>query len=316
MCLVGSYVEMIFNREKLTNDASDRNVKGASGPAVNAFTVDLEDWYQGIELPLERWPTCAPRLDIGLTRVLDLLEKHGVRATFFVLGWIAERHPLLVKEVARRGHELGSHGNSHDKVYHLGPDTFRKDIRITRDRLQDIIGRPVVTHRSPFFSITSENLWALDVLAEEGFTIDCSISPIKTWRYGIRSCPDEIFRIGDTGMMEFPVSSFNILNKRWAIGGAYFRILPYWFTQNAFRKRVAAKKYTMFYLHPWECDPDHPRVPMEGKARLTHYARLNKTVPYLDRLLQGFNFDSVSAVVTQYAANHHVRNLTPDMLKD
>jgi hypothetical protein len=174
----------------------------------------------------------------------------------------------------------------------------------------------VAAHRSPFFSITSENLWALDILSEEGFTIDCSISPIKTWRYGIRSCPDEIFRIETADLMEFPVSSFNILSRRWAIGGAYFRILPYWFTQKAFRKRVAKGKATMFYLHPWECDPDHPRVPMERKARLTHYARLNKTLPYLDRLLNDFNFDSVSAVVAHYTAHHHVRNLTTDMLKD
>ena len=116
--------------------ASHTNPKDASGPARNAFTVDLEDWYQGIELPLQRWLTCAPRLEIGLTRVLDLLEKYQVTATFFVLGWIAERHPLLIKEVARRGHEIGSHGNSHDKVYHLEPEAFRRDIRITRDLIR------------------------------------------------------------------------------------------------------------------------------------------------------------------------------------
>ena len=146
--------------------------------------------------------------------------------------------------------------------------------------------------------------------------MDCSISPIKTWRYGIRSCPDEIFRVASSGITEFPVSSFSILNKRWAIGGAYFRILPYWFTKNAFRKRLAAGKTTMFYLHPWECDPDHPRVAMERKAKLTHYARLSKTAPYVDMLLRDFRFDTVSRVVRDYTANHDLRSLTTDMLED
>lgn len=283
---------------------------------VNAFSVDLEDWYQGIEVPLDQWHRYPARLEIGLTRILDLLDRHRVRATFFTLGWIAERHPDLIREVARRGHEMGSHGNAHEKVYHLSPEAFRSDVRSTRRRIEDITGHPVAAHRSPFFSITSRNLWALTILAEEGFTIDCSISPIKTWRYGIRSCPDEIYYIEDAGITEFPVSSFQILNRRWAIGGAYFRLLPYLFTRNAFRKRNASGRATMFYLHPWECDPDHPVVPMERKAKLTHYARLNKTVPCVDRLLQTFAFDTVSNVVKRYTADHELRRLTTDLLAD
>ena len=290
--------------------------KQASGRVLNAFSVDLEDWYQGIELPFDQWHRHPPRLEIGLMRILDLLDEHRVRSTFFTLGWIAQRHPDLIREVARRGHELGSHGSTHEKVYHLSPDAFREDIRSTRDRIQDITGRPLAAHRSPFFSITPRNLWALGILAEEGFTIDCSISPIKTWRYGIRSCPDEIYYVEDAGITEFPVSSFFILNRRWAIGGAYFRILPYWVTARAFRKRAAAGKPTMFYLHPWECDPAHPRVPMERKAKLTHYARLSKTAPYLNRLLKNVAFDTVSNVVEHYKARHAIRRLTTDLLTD
>lgn len=283
---------------------------------INVFTVDMEDWYQGIELPYDRWEEYPSRIEIGLYRLLDLLEKYGVHATFFVLGWIAKRFPELVKDVANRGHELGSHGFSHEKAYDLSPEAFRQDIRTTQSLLQDLSGCPVVTHRSPFFSITSKNLWALEILSEEGFAIDCSVSPIKTWRYGISTCPDEVFDVTDSGITEFPVSTFSILNKKWAIGGAYFRILPYFFTRKAFVKRQAEGKCTMFYVHPWEYDPEHPDAPMERKARLTHYARLQKTYPYTERLLQHFQFDTVSRVVEDYAANNSIKNITTDLLKD
>ena len=283
---------------------------------LNAFTVDLEDWYQGIELPAETWKEHASRLEIGLHRILGLLDKQGVRATFFVLGWIAKQYPALVKQVAMSGHELGSHGLFHEKVYNLSPEAFRQDVRTTRALLQELSGQPVVVHRSPFFSITSKNLWALKILSEEGFTIDCSISPLKTWRYGISRCPDGIYNITDTGIVEFPVSTFNILNRKWAIGGAYFRILPYRFTRKAFSRRLAAGKCTMFYVHPWEYDVDHPNVPMEWKAKLTHYARLHKTYPYTKRLLRDFEFDTVSRVVEHYAATHNIQNITTDLLKD
>ena len=283
---------------------------------LNAFTVDLEDWYQGIELPSESWKDYSPRIEIGLYRILELLDKNSVQATFFVLGWIAEQYPGLIKEVANRGHELGSHGRFHEKAYDLSPEVFRHDVRNTRTLLQELSGQPVVTHRSPFFSITSDNLWTLKILSEEGFTIDCSISPLKTWRYGINKCPDDIYNISDSQITEFPVSTFNILNRKWAIGGAYFRILPYRFTRKAFLKRQAEGKCTMFYVHPWEYDADHPSAPMEWKAKLTHYARLHKTYPYTKRLLQDFEFDTVSRVVDHYAANHNIQNITTDLLKD
>jgi polysaccharide deacetylase family protein (PEP-CTERM system associated) len=244
------------------------------------------------------------------------MDQYGVKATFFVLGWIAEQHPHLIEKIARQGHELGSHGFSHEKVYHQTPEVFRDQIRLTRNCIQEITGQPVVAHRSPFFSITSENLWALQVLAEEGYTIDCSVSPIKTWRYGIRRCPDDVFRIEDAGIIEFPVSAFEILKKRWAVGGAYFRILPYRFTQTAFQKRQAAGKPTMFYVHPWEYDPDHPKAPMEWKAKLTHYARLGKMLPYTEVLFKEFTFNTVSNAIKDYTAHYAIRRITTADLKD
>lgn len=284
--------------------------------SANAFTVDLEDWYHGIELPFEAWGRYPERLEIGLWRVLDLLDAHDVQGTFFTLGWIAEKHPAVVKEVAARGHELGSHGFSHEKVYNLTPDEFRLEVRRTKRAIEDLTGQPVVTHRSPFFTITPQSLWALDILGDEGYTIDCSISPVKTWRYGIANSPDEIYHIADRGITEFPVSTFNIFRKRWAIGGAYFRILPYPLTKRAFRRRQAQGKYTMFYIHPWEYDAEHPVAEMERKAKLTHYARLGKTHPYTNLLLRDFAFSTVSQVVANYAASHRIRSIHSALLEN
>lgn len=284
--------------------------------ALNAFTVDVEDWYQGIELPFSSWKDYPPRLEIGLKRILELLEQYHVRATFFVLGWIAKEYPALVKAIGDRGHELGSHGFSHEKFYNLSTDSLREEIRGTRQRLQDLSGQEVVVHRSPFYSITSQNLWAFKVLREEGFTVDSSVSPVKTWRYGISTCPDEIFYIEDVQIIEFPISSFKILNRKWAIGGAYFRILPYFLTQRALLNRQRKGKNTMFYVHPWEYDPEHPLAPMEWKAKVTHYARLGKTFIYTKNLLKGFRFDTVSGVVDNLVDRKGLRNVSINLLKD
>lgn len=193
---------------------------------TNAFTVDFEDWYHGIELPYSDWHKYERRIENGFYPVFDALQKHNVKATFFTLGWVAKEYPKLIKELSAAGHELGSHGYSHEKVYNLTHQQFRKEVRDSKKILEDITSTPVICYRAPFFSITSKSLWALEILAEEGYTIDCSISPIKTWRYGISNCPDEIFRIKEANLIEFPVSSFTYLRKRWAIGGAYFRLFP------------------------------------------------------------------------------------------
>lgn len=282
---------------------------------TNAFTVDFEDWYHGIELPFADWNKYERRVEKGFYPVFDSLQKHKVKGTFFTLGWVAKEYPKLIKELAAAGHELGSHGYSHEKVYNLTHQQFRKEIKETKSILEDISGQEVTTFRAPFFSITNKSLWALEILAEEGYKIDCSISPIKTWRYGIASCPDEIFRVKEANIIEFPVSTFSYLRKRWAIGGAYFRLFPYSFTRNGMKKRVAQGLHTMFYIHPWEYDPTHPKIKIERKAQFTHYTRLKKTLPATEKLLNQYHFGTVSEVVKSYEKKHGIKSIGLSVLQ-
>ena len=282
----------------------------------NSFTVDFEDWYQGIELPYSNWHEYDRRIEKGFYRVLELLGRCDSKATFFTLGWVAENYPQLVKETAAAGHELGSHGYSHEKVYNQTPEKFRHEIRQTKNIIEQLTGKEVTTHRSPFFSITSKSLWALDILAEEGYKIDCSISPIKTWRYGISTCPDSIFRITENNLIEFPVSRFSFLRRNWAVGGAYFRIFPYFFTLNGMKQRLKNNLPNMFYIHPWEYDPGHPRVKFECKAMITHYANLKKTYGNTQKLLTHLKFETVTNLVTAYEQRGKIQNVSLQVLQD
>lgn len=284
-------------------------------PAKLSFSVDLEDWYQGVELRFDDWGNHASRVEKGLMPLLDLLSEHDQRATFFTLGWIAEHHPQIVREVAARGHELASHGYSHEKAYDLTPQQFRKEVRKTKQLIEDLSGEPCVAYRAPFFSITAQSLWALAILAEEGYTIDCSISPVKTWRYGISTCPDHVFYVPEVGITEFPVSSFRAARRDWSVGGAYFRLLPYVMTRRGIRQRIGAQKETMFYIHPWEYDPTHPRIDMERKAKLTHYARLATTAPCTRRLLDDFSFSTVSEHVGSLATGGPLPHVSTSLLQ-
>ncbi|MDP6909685.1 MAG: DUF3473 domain-containing protein, partial [Flavobacteriales bacterium] len=218
--------------------------------------------------------------------------------------------------IADSGHEIASHGYSHEKVYDLSKKEFREEISRTKKVLEDISGAEVTSYRAPFFSVTAKSLWALDILKEEGYTIDCSISPVKTWRYGISTTPDEIFTIKENGLTIFPVSTFKLLTKNLGIGGAYFRLFPYSFTSNGLKRRTREGKVNMFYIHPWEYDPYHPVVDMERKAKITHYTRLSKTIPFTDKLLGQFDFDTVSNVVKAYGEQREVREYSLEILKD
>ncbi|MCF8463602.1 MAG: polysaccharide deacetylase family protein [Flavobacteriales bacterium] len=283
---------------------------------MNAFSVDLEDWYQGIELPFSSWNQHTDRIRKGVDPLLELLDKHNTKGTFFTLGWIGEKYPELIKQITDAGHEMASHGYSHEKVYDLTPEAFREEISKTKKILEDISGTEVTAFRAPFFSVTNKSLWALDILKDEGYSIDCSISPVKTWRYGISTTPDEIFTIKENGLTEFPVSTFKLLTKNLGIGGAYFRLFPYMLTSNGLKQRTKEGKVNMFYIHPWEYDQHHPVVEMERKAKITHYTRLSKTIPFTDKLLGQFKFDTVSNVVKKYKAEREINEYSIEILKD
>lgn len=275
------------------------------------FSIDVEDWYHGIELPRCRWAGQERRISLGVEAILGLLERHETRGTFFTLGWIAEHHPEVVRRIAEAGHELASHGYSHQKVYDLGPGEFRSEVRRTKQLLEDIGGRPVRAHRSPFFSITPSSLWALEILKDEGYEYDCSISPVKTWRYGIAGSPSYAYRISELGLVEFPVSTITVLSKKLGLGGAYFRILPSVVTERGLDRSLSEHRQAIFYAHPWEYDPAHPRIGgLDPRARLTHYFNLGSTYPKTERLLARYRFKTLDQAIRDLQADNAIPDIS------
>lgn len=262
----------------------------------HVFSIDVEDWYQGIEIPMDQWDAFESRIEQSTGRVLDLMTAYDVGATCFVLGKVAEEHPDLVRRIHRAGHEIATHGYSHEKVYNLTPDRFRRELRRSIDLLQGITGEPVLGHRAPYFTVTEESLWALDILAEEGIRYDSSIHPVFNWRYGIPEAdrtPSIVSTPAGRRMLEVPVSTFPLPNINVPVGGgAYLRIYPYWF-QRALLKRLERRGESLgIYVHPWEVDPEHPRVDLPFRVRATHYFNLKSTIAKLERLFQDFTFQS------------------------
>ena len=267
---------------------------------LNALTVDFEDWYQGLEIPHTRWDGYADRIAAPARRLVELFADAGVRATFFVLGATAERHPELVRELAAGGHEVATHGWSHTFVYQLSPETFRAELQRSLALLSSLTGRPVLGHRAPFFSITRASLWALELLAEAGVRYDSSIYPVWNYRYGIAGAPRWPYTIGEgtAALREFPITTWRVLGRNLPVaGGAYFRIYPYALTRHAFRAINAEGRPVAFYIHPWELDPDQPRIPLPRRIAATHYANLRATEPRLRRLLREFQFAPMSEVL-------------------
>ena len=249
---------------------------------------------------MDRWAGFEDRMELAGRRILELLGAAGARATFFVLGVVAERHPHLVREIATRGHEVATHGHSHTLVYKQSADVFREELRRSIGVLEDLVQTPVIGHRAPFFSITSDSLWALEVLAEEGIRYDSSIFPTRNPRYGIADAPRWPYRVDtDAGeLLEFPITTWQVRGRRVPVaGGAYFRIWPYAVTSRAFRDINRDGRPVVFYLHPWEVDPDHPRIELPARIRLTHYVNLKATAPRLERLLQDFAFAPMQEVL-------------------
>lgn len=266
----------------------------------HAFTVDLEDWYHGIPIAASQKATAERRLHLGTDLLLERLARRGHRATFFALSLVAKEHPQILRKIVGAGHDVGSHGLSHDLIYEMSPERFRDETRRSIRDLEDCIGRKVQSYRAAYFSITKRSLWALDILVEEGIRFDSSIFPVKNWRYGIPEYTRRptVVQTSAGPLLEFPISTRRIFGRNLPMtGGAYFRLYPYALTRANIRAAEREGMPIVFYLHPWELDPDHPFVTFKRKAMVTHYANLRSTRPKLERLCDEFEFTTLGEVL-------------------
>jgi polysaccharide deacetylase family protein (PEP-CTERM system associated) len=268
------------------------------------MTVDVEDYFHAsaFDRVVSRpsWSTQDSRVVQNTERLLECFDRAGIHATFFVLGWVAERFPRLVRDIAERGHEIASHGFQHQLIYLLTPDQFRDDIRRAKSTIEDAAGCIVRGYRAPSFSIVRASLWALDVLIEEGHSYDASIFPIRHDRYGIADAPRQAHRI-DTpagSIVEVPSSTVRLGQRNLPIaGGGYFRLLPYAWTRWGMARLNGAGEPAVFYIHPWEIDANQPRLPVGRLTALRHYHGLDTTLDRLETLCNDFAFDTVSAML-------------------
>lgn len=272
---------------------------------AHCVSIDVEDWFQVANffhaIPRAQWDTQESRVERNVDGILQLLAEMRVRGTFFVLGWIAERHPQVVKQIAAAGHELGSHGVSHRFVQDLGPQGFREEARQSKALIEDLAQRPVRGFRASTFTITKATWWALDILAEEGYAYDSSIFPVRHPRYGIPGFPPEPQRLqleSGRSIVEFPPLVYRRFGRSWpAAGGGYFRLFPMWFTRHAIASAGRQQRSAVLYLHPWEFDPDQPRVPVGRLTSIRHYRNLALTTPRLRSLLKDFHFEAMEDVL-------------------
>jgi len=271
----------------------------------NALTFDVEEYFHAEAfarvLRPEQWPALESRVVATTGRILDILDRERVRATFFILGWVAERHPGLVREIASLGHEIGCHGYGHRMIQHLTRSEFERDVTRAKSALEDAIGHAVLGYRAPTFSIMRETLWSLEVLCEAGFRYDSSIFPIVHDRYGISDAPRFPHRLRDPNgcdLVEFPMSTVMLVGRRVPVaGGGYFRLTPYTLTRRALRRINREGQPAMVYLHPWELDPDQPRLPAGRLTRFRHLVNVGKTEARLVRLLGDFAFAPAAEVL-------------------
>ena len=278
-------------------------LRHAGGRVLNAMTVDVEDYFQVEALsravPRAQWDAMPARVEGNTLRLLDLFARSRVKATFFVLGWVASRNPAMVRRIVEGGHELASHGVEHIRADRQSREEFRADVRRSKAMLEDIGGVAVKGYRAATFSIGASNLWALDVLAEEGYAYSSSIYPIRHDLYGMPEAPRAPHRAGEKGILEVPLTTLRLFGRNWpASGGGYFRLLPYalsrWGLQ---RVNQAEGRAGVFYMHPWEIDPGQPRVPgLSVKSRLRHYLNLGRMEPRLGRLLEDFAWGAMDEV--------------------
>jgi polysaccharide deacetylase family protein (PEP-CTERM system associated) len=285
----------------LPSDKPPLAMPGRNPPRVrHFFTVDVEEHFHvnGFEpwVPREDWDRYPSRVALGTDRVLDLLARHGTHATFFTLGWVARRHPALVRRIAAAGHEIASHGDEHRRIPTLSPDEMRADVRRAKHALEDCIGAAVHGFRAPSFSITRGNEWALEVLVEEGHTYDSSLFPIRRPEYGYPGAMTEphIIQTPAGPITELPLAVATFAGVRMpAAGGGYLRQFPLSMMQRALRQHESRGLPAMCYIHPWELDPEQPRIAVPWLARMRHYRNLEKVAPRLETLFGAFRFGSV-----------------------
>ncbi len=276
----------------------------AGGPVVNAMTVDVEDYFQvsafAGHISRDDWDSMPCRVERNTNFLLDLFADKGAKATFFTLGWVAERYPGLVRRISDEGHEIASHGMAHFRVGDQSPDVFAEDVRRTRAILQDVSGQPVFGYRAASFSIGADTLWAHDVLADAGHRYSSSIYPVKHDHYGLPDAPR--FRYAprdDDAFAEMPLTTVRLRNRNLpCAGGGYFRLLPYPYFRWAIGKvNRDESQPAIFYFHPWEVDPDQPRQSgLPAKTRFRHYVNLHRMAPRLAQMLDDFAWDRMDRV--------------------
>lgn len=272
----------------------------------NAITIDVEDYFQVAALanwaPTKSWDDFELRVERNTDKILQRFDEHSIKGTFFVLGWIAEKCPQVVKNIVAAGHELASHGYSHQLIYNQTPDVFREETIRSKKLLEDISGVAVNGYRAASYSITKKSLWALDTIAEAGFTYDSSIFPVKHDRYGIPDAvevPHTLTTPAGHKITEFPITALKLAGYKLPIaGGGYFRLFPYWFSRWGLQRvNTAQKQPFVFYLHPWEIDPEQPKLAATGLSKFRHYNNLEVCEQRFEQLLADFEFTTVANVL-------------------
>jgi len=270
----------------------------------NGLSVDVEEWFQvgAFERVIAKadWDGLDSRVAYNTGKVLDLFGETGVKATFFTLGWVAERNPALIRRIADEGHEVASHGWDHDRVFTMTPDAFRADLRRARIALEDASGQRVTGYRAPSFSIDQRTPWAHQVLAEEGYAYSSSVAPLVHDHYGWADAPKYAYRpVAGSGLIELPISLADVAGRKITTGGGFFRLFPAAITDRAVvRANRDEQRPAVFYFHPWEVDPDQPRVARAPiKSRLRHYSRLSAMAGKLRGLVKRHDWGRVDAVV-------------------
>lgn len=276
----------------------------------NALSVDVEDWFQvgAFETVIDRkdWDALECRVERNTDAVMALFDEAGIKATFFTLGWVAERYPALIRRIVDAGHEIASHGYGHDRVFTLTPEQFATDIVRTRKLLEDASGQKVIGYRAPSFSIDQRTPWAHEILAQQGYTYSSSVAPVKHDHYGWAEAPRFAFRpVAGSDFLEIPVTTAALGPKRLAAGGGgFFRLLPYAFSRWAIRQvNNDEQRPAVIYFHPWEIDPDQPRVANAPiKSKLRHYTKLDVMADKLRRLPKDFRWERLDAIVAREQA--------------